>query len=191
MADRPNIVLVFADQQRYSALGANGKTVVRTPNIDAMAADGMVCDNYFSNHPLCSPFRAILLTGQFGCRNGVIDNEYRPRRDIPTLPGMLSDNGYATAHVGTFHLGRGPYPEADRYGIDYLAALHAGPGFFDRSYFENEEGPTKYEGGAPRVETDLSIRFIERHLEKRPDDPFALFLSWRPPHWPYPSYPAL
>ncbi|HAA78054.1 TPA: hypothetical protein DCE37_23395 [Candidatus Latescibacteria bacterium] len=190
MADRPNIVLVFSDQQRHSALGANGNTVVRTPNIDAMAADGMVCDNYFSNHPLCSPFRAILLTGQFGWRNGVIDNEYRPRRDIPTLPGMLSDSGYATAHVGTFHLGRGPYPEADRYGIDYLAALHDGPGFFDRSYFENEEGPTKYEGWAPTVETDLSIGFIERHLEKRPDDPFALFLSWRPPHWPYPSYPA-
>lgn len=145
-----------------------------------------MCDQFYSNHP---PYRAILLTGQYGWRNGVIDNEYRPRRDIPTLPGTLRANGYGTAHIGTFHLGRGPYPEAERYGLDYLAAIHDGPGFFDRSYFENESGPTQYDGWAPSVETDLSIQFMERHLEKRPNDLFALFLSWRPPHWPYKSYP--
>jgi arylsulfatase A-like enzyme len=189
MPKRPNIVFVFSDQQRYSALGANGNTVVETPNLDAMAEQGMVCDNFYSNHPLCSPYRAILLTGQYGWRNGVIDNEYRPRRDIPTLPGTLRENGYETAHIGTFHLGKGPYGADDRYGLDYLAALHDGPGFFDRSYYENESGPTRYEGWAPSVETDLSIQFMEQHLENRPDDPFALFLSWRPPHWPYPSYP--
>jgi arylsulfatase A-like enzyme len=189
MSNRPNIVFVFSDQQRYSALGANGNRVVETPNLDAMAGQGMVCDNFYSNHPLCSPYRAILLTGQYGWRNGVIDNEYRPRRDIPTLPGTLRENGYETAHIGTFHLGKGPYAEDDRYGLDTLAALHDGPGFFDRSFFENETGPTRYEGWAPKVETDLSIRFMEQHLENRPDDPFALFLSWRPPHWPYPSYP--
>ena len=189
MPERPNILFVFSDQQRYSALGANGNTVVQTPNLDAMAAEGLVCDNYFSNHPLCSPFRAILLTGQFGWRNGVIDNEYRPRRDIPALPKLLREQGYGTAHIGTFHLGMGPYEEDGRYGIDYLAALHDGPGFFDRSFWENKEGPTRIEGWAPTAETDLSIRYIERHLESRPDDPFALFLSWRPPHWPYGSYP--
>lgn len=186
---RPNILFVFSDQQRYSALGANGNTVIQTPHLDAMAAEGMVCDNFYSNHPLCSPYRAILLTGQFGWRNGVIDNEYLPRRDIPTLPGLLRESGYATAHVGTFHLGKGPYADEDRYGLDYLAALHDGPGFFDRSYYENEAGPNPTEGWAPSAETDFSIGFIERHLDTRPDDPFALFLSWRPPHWPYPSYP--
>ena len=132
MSDRhPNIVFVFSDQQRYSALGANGNRVVRTPVLDGMAAEGMVCDNMFSNHPLCSPYRAILLTGQFGWRNGVIDNEYRPRRDIPTLPGTLREHGYGTAHVGTFHLGRPPYTEEGRYGIDYLAAVGPGRGYFD------------------------------------------------------------
>jgi arylsulfatase A-like enzyme len=189
MPERPNILFVFSDQQRYSALGANGNDVIRTPHLDGMANQGMVCDNFYSNHPLCSPYRAILLTGQYGWRNGVIDNEYRPRTDIPTLPGTLKDNGYNTAHIGTFHLGKGPYHQEDRYGLNYLAALHDGPSFFDRSYFENESGPTRYEGWAPSVETDLSIQFIERHLDKRPDDPFALFLSWRPPHWPYQSYP--
>ena len=192
MSSRPNILFVFSDQQRYNALGANGNDIVQTPNLDAIASQGMVCDNVYSNHPLCSPYRAILLTGQFGWRNGVIDNEYRPRRDIPTLPSLLRDEGYETGHIGTFHLGRGPYPKKDRYGFDYLGALHLDgtKGFFDQSYFENEAGPTSHEGWAPTVETDLSIRFLEQHLDKRPDDPFALFISWRPPHWPYKSYPA-
>ena len=187
--ERPNILFVFSDQQRYSALGANGNDVVQTPCLDAIASEGMVCDNFYSNHPLCSPYRAILLTGQFGWRNGVIDNEYRPKRDIPTLPGLLRETGYETGHIGTFHLGRGPYPEEDRYGLDYLAALHDGRGFFDCRYFENGEGPKLHEGWAPTVESDLAIRFMEQHLEKKPDDPFALFVSWRPPHWPYKSYP--
>ena len=186
---RPNILFVFSDQQRYSALGANGNPVIRTPFIDSMAKEGLVCDNMFSNHPLCSPYRAILLTGRYGWQNRVIDNEYRPRRDIPTLPGTLKQNGYGTAHVGTFHLGKGPYTEVDRYGIDYLAALHGGSGFFNRSYYQNEDGPTMFEGWAPEVETNLSIQFMERHLGRRPNDPFALFVSWRPPHWPYPQYP--
>ena len=56
---RPNILFVFSDQQRYSALGANGNDIIQTPVLDAMAAEGMVCDNMFSNHPLCSPYRAI------------------------------------------------------------------------------------------------------------------------------------
>ena len=187
--DRPNILFVFSDQQRYSALGANGNPVVRTPVLDAMAAAGMSCDNCISNHPLCSPYRALLLTGQYGWRNGVIDNEYRPRRDIPTLPGLLRRGGYRTAHIGTFHLGRGPYPEADRYGIDYLAALHDGSGYFDCRYWENERGPTRRDGWAPAAETDLALRFMERHLAERGSDPFAAFVSWRPPHWPYPQYP--
>ncbi len=187
---RPNILFVFSDQQRYSALGANGNRVVQTPALDGLAAEGMVCDNMFSNHPLCSPYRAILLTGRYGWQNLVIDNEYRPRRDIPTLPGVLREHGYGTGHVGTFHLGKGPYAEEDRYGLDYLAALHGGSGYFDRSYYENESGPTFLDGWAPEVEADLAIRFMERHLDARPDDPFALFVSWRPPHWPYAQYPV-
>ena len=174
-AKRSNIVFVFSDQQRYSVLGVNGNDVIRTPVLDAMAAEGLVCDNMYSNHPLCSPYRAILLTGRYGWQNLVIDNEYSPGRDIPTLPGTFHQHGYGTAHVGTWHLGKGPYPEEDRYGLDYLAAKDMGGSYFDSSYYENEAGPTRYEGWAPTVEADLAIGFMERHLDVRPDDPFALF----------------
>lgn len=144
----------------------------------------MVCDNMFSNHPLCSPYRAILLTGRYAWQNLVIDNEYQPRRDIPTLPDTLREHGYGTGHVGTFHLSKGPYPEEERYGLDYLAALdlNSGTGYFNRSYYENESGPILFEGWAPEVETDLPIRFMERHVDAQPNDPFAFFVSWRPPH---------
>ena len=111
---RPNILFVFSDQQRYYALGSSGNDIIKTPFLDAMADEGMVCDNMFSNHPLCSPYRAILLTGRYGWQNGVIDNEYSPRRDIPTLPGTLKEHGYETAHIGTWHLGKAPYPEDNR-----------------------------------------------------------------------------
>ena len=185
-----NLLFVFSDQQRYTALGANGNPVVRTPNLDRMAAEGMVCDNMFSNHPLCSPFRAILLTGRYGWRNGVIDNEYEPFRDIPTMPGTLQSAGYHTGHIGVWHLGVGPYPPEDRYGLDYLAAVEGvGGNYFDQRYFENERGPTRHRGWSPVAETDLAIRFLEAHKAQREDDPFALFVSWRPPHWPYPQYP--
>ena len=185
-----NILFVFSDQQRHSSLGAYGNSVVQTPNLDRMAAEGMVCESMFSNHPLCSPFRAILLTGRYGWRNGVIDNEYEPFRDIPTLPGELKAAGYHTGHIGVWHLGMPPYPEQDRYGLDYLAAVAGvGGNYFNQRYHENETGPTLHEGWSPVVETNLAIAFLERHLEERAGDPFALFVSWRPPHWPYPQYP--
>ena len=185
-----NLLFVFSDQQRYTALGTNGNTVVQTPNIDRMGAQGMVCDNYFSNHPLCSPFRAILLTGQYGWRNGVIDNEYEPFRDIPTFPGTLKDAGYRTGHIGVWHLGVGPYPEEDRYGLDYLMAVNGiGGNYFDQPYYDNESGPTSHEGWSPTVETDHAISFMAQHKAEDSNNPFALFLSWRPPHWPYQQYP--
>lgn len=82
-----NTLFVFSDQQRHSSLGAYGNSVVQTPNLDRMAAEGMVCESMFSNHPLCSPFRAILLTGRYGWKNGVIDNEYEPFRGHPHAAG--------------------------------------------------------------------------------------------------------
>ena len=190
MARSPNLLFVFSDQQRYSALGANGNQVLRTPVLDGLAADGMVCDGVFSNHPLCSPYRAMLISGRYAWQNGVIDNEYRLRPELPTLPGTLREHGYATGHVGTWHLGHGPYPQERRYGLDYLAADNTPGGYFASRYYENESGPYTHPAWGPTGETDLAIRFMERQREERPDDPFALFLSWRPPHWPYDQYPS-
>ena len=188
--NKTNLLFVFSDQQRYSAVGANGNSVVRTPNLDKMAEQGMVCDSMFSNHPLCSPFRAILLTGRYGWKNGVIDNELEPFRDIPTFPSTLREAGYHTGHVGVWHLGIPPYSEQNRYGLEYLAAVEGvGGNYYDQSYYENEHSPKQTQGWSPIAETDLAIRFLEQHQLRRSEAPFALFVSWRPPHWPYQQHP--
>ncbi|MHC4735096.1 MAG: sulfatase-like hydrolase/transferase, partial [Planctomycetota bacterium] len=70
-AKRPNILFVFADQLRYSAMGSSGNQIVRTPNFDRLASQGVVFDNAFASHPLCSPYRANIMTGKYGFANGV------------------------------------------------------------------------------------------------------------------------
>ena len=72
MADRPNIVFVFADQLRYTALACNGNQVVRTPHLDQMAREGVSFDRAFSSCPICSPYRGQILTGRYSHANGVI-----------------------------------------------------------------------------------------------------------------------
>jgi arylsulfatase A-like enzyme len=186
---RPNLLFVFADQLRYTALGSSGNRIVRTPNLDRLASQGMRFDRAFSSHPLCSPYRAHLMTGRYGHVTGVIDNEYRLKTDQVTLPRILKEAGYHTAFIGKWHLGYGPYTKDKRYGFDYMAAYNCHHAYYTVSYYENERGPIKIDKWAPEGETDLAIRFIKAHVRERPGDPFALVMGWGPPHWPYDQYP--
>ncbi len=100
MSDRPNILFVFADQHRYSALGSSGNPVVQTPHLDRLAAEGVAFDNAFSSCPICSPFRGQLVTGRYAHQNGVVDNEYALRPGQVTLADALGQAGYHTGFVG-------------------------------------------------------------------------------------------
>ena len=186
---KPNILFVFADQLRYSALGSSGNQVVRTPSFDRLAAEGLVFDNALANHPLCSPYRANILTGKYGFANGVPDNEYVLWDNQVTLAQALKTAGYHTAYVGKWHLGTGPYTPRKRYGFDYLFASNCPNRHYGAVYHRNESGPIKIDKFAPEGETDEAIQFLEDHLKARRDSPFALVLSWEPPHWPYEQYP--
>lgn len=93
---KPNIIFVFADQLRYDSLGCSGNSVVKTPNIDKLAEQGIVYDKAFSSCPICSPYRAQILSGQYNHRNGVICNEYKMKTDIITLPMQLKKHGYTS-----------------------------------------------------------------------------------------------
>jgi len=186
---KPNIIFVFADQLRYSALGSSGNKIVYTPNFDRMASQGLVFDNAFSSHPLCSPYRAHILTGKYGFANGVPDNEYLLWDNQVTLAGALKAAGYRTAYIGKWHLGSGPYTEDKRYGFDYMFAFNCLNRHYGATYHRNEAGPIKVDKFAPEGETDQAVSFMEDHVKTHSDSPFALVMSWEPPHWPYGQFP--
>ncbi|MBN2313579.1 MAG: sulfatase [Sedimentisphaerales bacterium] len=186
---RPNILFVFADQLRYSAMGSSGNRVVRTPHFDRLASQGLVFENALSSHPLCSPYRAQILTGKYGFANGVPDNEYLLWDNQVTLPRALKAAGYFTAYVGKWHLGKGPYTKEKRHGFDYMFSFNCLNRHYGATYHENEAGPVTIEKFAPEGETDRTIQLMEDHINKRGHSPFAIVLSWEPPHWPYDKYP--
>ena len=187
--NQPNILFVFSDQQRYNTMGCVGNEVIQTPHLDRLAREGVCFDQAFSSCPICSPYRAQILTGRYAHANGVVDNEYTLFENQVTMAQALAGAGYATAYVGKWHLGYGPYATEKRYGFDYMAAYNCQHDYYNTTYYENGSGPYEIDGWAPSKETDLAIGFMQDHLKRDKAAPFFLTLSWGPPHWPYDEYP--
>ena len=109
-AERPNIILIFIDDQGYQDLGCFGSPDLKTPHIDALAKNGAKFTNFHVASSVCSPSRASLLTGRYPERNGITGVLF-PRHDYGlhpreyTVAELLKDNGYKTAAVGKWHLG--------------------------------------------------------------------------------------
>ncbi len=186
MADKkPNIIFIFSDQQRYNTMGCIGNPVIQTPAFDRLAEEGVLFRQAFSSCPICSPYRAQVLTGRYSHANGVVDNEYKMNTDQATLAQTLKDAGYRTGFFGKWHLGYGPYTPDKRYGFDSMAAFNCVGPHGAIPYYENEDGPTQTGSWAPEDFTNLTTRFIEQDT----DSPFFAMLSWTPPHWPYDKYP--
>ncbi len=111
MSTKPNFLFFITDQQRADHLGCYGNAILRTPNIDALAASGWTADEFHVATPVCMPNRASLMTGRMPSCNGVRHNGIELSLDERTLAQALSEAGYATAHVGKSHLqniGDGP-----------------------------------------------------------------------------------
>jgi len=129
--DRPNILLIHADQHRWDCLGAYGNPDVRTPNIDRLAADGVRYDNSFCAYPVCTPSRYSLLTGLYVHQHLGWTNHCTLPRTMPTFPRILRDAGYRTAAVGKMHF----TPTYLDVGFqEMFLAEQDGPGRFDDDY---------------------------------------------------------
>jgi len=130
-AKRPNVVLLMSDDQGWGEAGFFGHPVLRTPNLDAMAANGLRLDRFYAAAPVCSPTRATALTGRSNDRTGVFDHGYALRLQERTLAQALRDAGYATAHFGKWHLNgfRGTQ------GVPILASDTHSPGAFGFDYW--------------------------------------------------------
>lgn len=188
MADRPNILYVFADQMRASALGCMYDEAVQTPNLDRLASQGVLFRNAIANTPVCTPSRASLLTGRHAWTCRSIVNDLRLPEDEQSIADVLKGRGYRTGYIGKWHLdgiSRHMFtpPGRRRHGFDdYWAAYNCNHRYFEcKFYLDDSPELVRGQGYDADVQTDQAIGFLERFRE----EPFCLYLSWGPPHAPY------
>lgn len=170
---KPNVIFVFGDQLRAQALGCYGDKQAKTPNIDRLASQGTRFTNAISTWPVCSPYRAMLMTGRYPMSNGVIENNYPIWDYQKTIGTELKAAGYATGYIGKWHLnGPGKLTKERQFGFDYWQNPNEYPMF---------KGKGANEEWRPEKQTDDAVTYIKENKDK----PFCLFLSWNPPHDPY------
>ena len=124
---RPNIVFVFADQWRAQSTGFAGNSEVFTPTLDRLAEESVNFTTAVANMPVCSPYRASLLTGQYPLTHGLFMNDAKFNPQANTMGKIFKAAGYSTAYIGKWHLdghGRSAYiPPERRHGFDYWKVL--------------------------------------------------------------------
>jgi arylsulfatase A-like enzyme len=186
---KPNIVFVFADQWRAQATGYNGDPNLqgKTPNLDKLAAESVNLSNAVSTCPVCTPYRASLLTGQYSLTHGLFLNDAPLRSEAVTIAEVCKDTGYDTAYVGKWHIdghGRTNYiPKNRRQGFDYWKVLECTHSYNNSLYYAGND-PTKlyWKGYDAIAQTRDVAEYIKAHAEN--DKPFLMMLSWGPPHAP-------
>ena len=174
VAQRPNIVFIMSDDHAAHAIGAYGSRVNETPNLDRLAREGAVLGNVFATNSICTPSRAVILTGQYSHLNGVtMFNRFDSSR--PTVARMLQRGGYYTGMIGKWHLG------SDPVGFDHWEIL-PGQGAYLNPVLYTATSETTYSG---RYVTDLITDLALDFLEDRPrNKPFFLMLHHKAPHRP-------
>jgi len=189
---KPNIVFVFSDQHRACTTSLEG-AAVQTPNLERMAAKGITCTTCVSNAPVCTPWRAAFLTGQYPLTNDVFLNDVRLSPDIPTLGTCLKDAGYRTGYIGKWHLDGNERtaftpPGPRRHGWDHWEVLNCTHSYLNSYYYDNDDSERRVWDGYDAIpQTDSTLDFISKHEQDA--RPFALVLSWGPPHNPYRDLP--
>jgi arylsulfatase A-like enzyme len=186
----PNLLFVFADQWRAQATGYLGDPNVCTPNLDALAKRGVNLVNAVSGCPVCSPYRGTLMTGQYPLTHGVFMNDVYLRPESVSFAEALNAAGYQTGYIGKWHLdghGRSAFiPPERRQGFGYWKVLECTHEYNNSKYYADADELQVWDGYDAIAQTDDAIRFLR---EDRDGRPFALFLSWGPPHNPYETAP--
>lgn len=189
--DRPNVVFVFADQWRQQATGYAGDPNVQTPNLDALARESINFTHAVAGCPVCSPYRASLLTGQRPLTHGVFVNDVYLQPRATSIAEAFSAEGYDTAYIGKWHVdghGRSNYiPRERRLGFDYWKVLECTHSYNESPYFAGDSSERLYWDGYDAIaQTRDAERYIRSHTGEKP---FFLVLSWGPPHAPYGTAP--
>ncbi|MEX2336086.1 MAG: sulfatase [Fulvivirga sp.] len=186
----PNFIFILADDLGWADVGCYGNEFNETPNIDALAAEGVRFTNAYAAAPVCSPYRAALMTGQYPARLGITDYLRPDAADhldtsYTTIAEMFQKNGYKTGIIGKWHLSgytRQGAPEEtlpDKHGFDEVMISEnrgIGAGSFFHPYHFNQEIEKKLPGKHEHLidrQNQEAVAFIERNKE----EPFFLYLS--------------
>ena len=180
---KPNIVLILADDQGWGDLGISGNTNLATPNIDAIAKNGVTFDHFYVS-PVCSPTRAELLTGRYFPRVGVYSTSSGGERlnlDETTIAEVFKDAGYVTAAYGKWHNGMQPPYHPNARGFDDFYGFASGHwGNYFSPMLEHNGEIVKGEGFIIDDLTNKGLDFMDRNKER----PFFLYLPYNTPHSP-------
>ena len=184
MAEKPNIVLVMADDQGWGDMAYNGHQIVKTPNFDKAAASGLRFDRFYAAAPVCSPTRASVMTGRHPNRMGVFKWGYPMRPQETTIAEALKTAGYTTGHFGKWHLGsvrRQSPANPGKHGFDrWLSA----PNFYDNDPVLSREGKAvQMEGESSIIAADAALEWIRE--VKSDDTPFLAVIWFGSPHGPH------
>ncbi len=194
-ATRPNIILVMADDMGWGQVSYYNHPVLKTPNLDAMAASGLRFDRFYAGAPNCSPTRATVMTGRSNDRAGVENHGYALRKQEKVLPRALRDAGYVTGHFGKWHLNgfRGP-------GVPVLATDDHNPGefgfdewlsvtnFFERDPLMSRNGKfEEFKGDSSEIIVDEALKFIGANRTQ--GKPIFTVIWYGSPHAPFAATP--
>ncbi|MBO93283.1 MAG: sulfatase [Opitutales bacterium] len=174
--ERPNVLFVFSDDHAPHAIGAYDgwlKSVNPTPNIDRLAAEGMLFENSFCTNSICGPSRAVIQTGKHSHKNGFMNNGNTFDWNQQTFPKLLQKAGYQTAIYGKSHLRGNPK------GFDDWAVL-PGQGLYYNPDMIFADGKRRIDGYCTDVVTDLAVNWLKK--KRKGDKPFMLMVQHKAPH---------
>jgi len=193
-AKKPNVVFVFADQWRAQACGYAGDPNLRgrTPNLDRLASESANFTHAVSCCPVCTPYRASLLTGQYPLTHGLFLNDVCLSNRATSMAQAFVQAGYDTAYIGKWHVdghGRSAYiPPERRQGFDYWKVLECTHDYNRSPYYADGDSTSRlWDGYDVEAQTRDAQAYLSAHA--RTAKPFLLVLSWGPPHNPYGTAP--
>ncbi len=186
---KPNLVFIFADQWRAQASGYAGNKDVRTPHLDKLAGQSVNFTNAVSGCPVCSPYRASLMTGQYWLTHGIFYNDKPLNPEATTMGKVYRRAGYETAYIGKWHIdghGRTAFiPKERRQGFEFWRVCECTHDYNHSLYYGDTPEKQYWAGYDAIAQTREAQTYIRDHAKR----PFVLFMSWGPPHDPYQTAP--
>lgn len=196
-ASQPNIVLMFVDNLGYGDFGCYGNQTIKTPNIDALAKQGVRCTSFYIGSPSCMPSRGALMTGRHPLRNGLNEQIYLidelEQQPLPLqeklFPEYMQELGYATGCFGKWNLGFAPdYRPTERGFDEYLGNISGNCDYYTHTYngrhdFYEGVDPVHLEGYSTDIIADAACDFIDRNQSR----PFFAYVPFNAAHYPNPK----